>query len=380
MKHNEQRRSSRVVAGVKSGARAIKEILLEKLGEKIFVDVEPFLKELHENGKQLRSLATHKYLKRMMGADFANRVLAFRGEVGIVRTDGNVGILEAIKQELRDTKKSGDEAEDPWRVWPEFVAWVKSNAMDSFDPERNPSWKHGNQVNNFLAIILPTQVERHSAIEFLTLFLGMEPVVEETKANVRAVLEDLDNFFFDREDYIKRKESNPPVAKEGVSNLERIAAKTRFQVELERDRRVVREARRCYVLLEPWLRGKEVEEDDGESKGSDEPSVDPATAKLFHALDLPDPDKYLARLEELLQEATKTGAPHLKAIGELTEAATELVPAARGAGVDVLGILKQAVTLAEKKDAKGMRAVTPGLRALYKLHASKSSKKAAVAR
>ena len=61
MKHNEQRRSSRVVAGGKSGARAIKEILLEKLGEKIEVLEE----ELITNPKRETLHAIHN-LKREM--------------------------------------------------------------------------------------------------------------------------------------------------------------------------------------------------------------------------------------------------------------------------------------------------------------------------
>lgn len=381
----ERRNSSRVVAGVKSGARAIKEILLERLGEKIFVDVEPFLKELHEKGKQLRLLATPKYIKKIMGADFAARVHAYRLDIGIHRNEEgkNIGILEEIKRELSAAKKRGEEVEDAWRVWPEFVAWVKSNAMDSFDSERNSAWKYGNQVSNFLAIVLPTQVERHSAIEFLTTFLKVDPVVEETRANVSAALESFNDFVFDREDEIKKKEATPLKVPEGATNLERIAFKTRFMVELERDRRMIREARRCYGLLEPWLRGREVEEDEPgtKGKGSDERPVHPTTQKFFNALGdsvgFPDPDRFLAQLEELLGEATKTGAPHLKAIGELTEAASDLVPAAHAAGVNILGILQQAVTLAEKKDVKGMRAVTPGLRALYKLHAPKVSRAAA---
>lgn len=368
-----ERRSNRVVAGVKSGARAIKEILLEKLGEKIFVDVEPFLKELHEKGKQLKLLATHKYLRRMMGVDFANRVLAYREEIGIVRNEEhkNSGIIAEIKRELYAAKKRGEEAEEAWRVWPEFVAWVKSNAMDSFDPEKNRDWKFGNQVINFMAIVVPTQVERHSQIEFLCLYMGVEAPNEETRANVSAALEGVDDFLFDAEDAIKNKESEPRKVPDGASNLERIAAKTRFQVELERDRRMLREARRCKDLLEPWLRGRIESEDEDDEDVNGERMSEPVAEALFHALPLPDSGRYLAQIEELLKEATKINAPHLKALGELVEAASDLVPVAKKAGFDILGIMKQAVSFAEKKDVKAMRAVTPGLRALYKLHAPK---------
>lgn len=366
-----ERKSSRVVSGVKN-ARAIKEILLEKLGEKIFVEVEPFLAELHENKKQLRLFATPHYVARLMGDAFAHRVQRYREEIGISKNkEGKeCGILKEIKDELRAVRKRGEEAEDSWRVWPEFVAWVKSNAMDSFDQERNASWKHGNQVNNFIAIVLPTQVERHSAIEFLAIFRGMEVPVEETKANVRPIMENIEDFFLDKEDEVARKVAKP--LKADASNLERIAAKTHFGVELERDRRMIREARNSAEILKPWLKEKgEDEEHESEGRTGGEPR-DRSAEKLFHAMDLPDPGKYLEQLEELLKDATKTGASHLKAIGELTEAASMLVPVARIAHVDVLGIMKQAASFAENKNAKAMRAVTPGLRALYKLHAPKS--------